>query len=147
MWCWQALGPILVMVKKVNARAGRDHAASANPLHSTHSPKKLAPETYSRKPPPKYTSRWTPRSFQDWSNRIHLQLVIKEFISTNPFIWYLLLLVYWCLKWPTGVINPLWLSDAFMSVILIITGSGNGFLLILYQAITWTNTNFPGPQQ
>lgn len=39
------------MVKNAKENAGKDHVAMAKPYHSTISPKKFAPETYSNIPP------------------------------------------------------------------------------------------------
>ena len=51
LWWATALGPMLQQVKTAKASAGSDQDATAYPIHSSISPKKLAPETYSNIPP------------------------------------------------------------------------------------------------
>ncbi|WAR18794.1 BAF-like protein [Mya arenaria] len=58
-----ARGPMLQQVKQENAAAGSDQQATANPNHSSISPKKFAPDTSSNIPPAtdnKYVGTYTP---------------------------------------------------------------------------------------
>lgn len=51
LWCWTALGPMLLIVNTAKQNAGNVQFTTAKPHHSRISPKKLAPDTYVNIPP------------------------------------------------------------------------------------------------
>lgn len=74
-WWWQARGPVLHKVKTKKAKAGRVLFIIANPNHSTISPKKFAPDTYSNIPP--VSKKWTTKQ---------LILMLVEGCYDDPFL-------------------------------------------------------------
>ena len=73
LWWWTALGPRLLHVENANAKAGSELDATANPIHSIISPKKLAPEIYSNMPP-ENLKIWLTKLSSDY---ICLQILFK----------------------------------------------------------------------